>query len=59
MSPVLFYVNYQHFSVLVLGYTLFPPIYREIENWDFECCSRLDFHIFPMIKKVKNWCFLD
>ena len=39
--------------------TLFPPIYRDIENWDFECCSRLDFPIFPMMKEVKNWSFLD
>ena len=31
--------------MLVLGCSiLFPPIYREIENWDFECCSRLDFY---------------
>ena len=49
----------QHFLMLVLGCTLFPPIYREIENWDFQCCSRLDFPIFPIMKKVKNWSFLD
>ena len=47
------------FWMLVLACTLFPPIYREIENWDFECCSRLDFPIFPMMKEVKNWSFLD
>ena len=62
MWPALFYVSSpfsQHFWMLVLGCTLFPPIYREIENWDFECCSRLDFPIFPMMKEVKNWSFLD
>ena len=45
------------FWMLVLACTLFPPIYREIENWDFECCSRLVFPIFPMMKEVKNWSF--
>ena len=46
--------------MLVLGCsTLFPPIHREIENWDFGCCSRLDFPIFPIMKEVKNWSFLD
>ena len=59
MCPALFYVNSQHFLMLVLGCTLFPPIYKEIENWDFKCCSRLNFPIFPMMKKVKNWSFLD
>ena len=39
--------------MLMLGCTLFPPIYKEIENWD------LDFPIFPMMKEVKNWSFLD
>ena len=29
--------------MLVLDCTLFPPIYRGIENWGFESCSRLDF----------------
>ena len=59
MWRALFYVNSQHFSILVLGCTLFPPIYTEIDNWDFECCSRLDFPIFPMMKEIKNWSFLD
>ena len=49
MCPALFYVNSQHFWMLVLGCTLFPPIYRDIEN----------FPIFPMMKEVKNWSFLD
>ena len=40
--------------MLVLACTLFPPIYTEIENWDFECCSRLDFPIFPMMKEIKK-----
>ena len=36
--------------MLVLSCTyIFPLVYIEIENWDFECCSRLDFPIFP------NW----
>ena len=39
--------------------TLFPSIYREIENWDFECCSRLDFPFLPMMKEVKNWMVTD
>ena len=26
--------------------TLFPPIYREIENWDFECCSKIGLSNF-------------
>ena len=59
MWPTLFYENSQHFWMLVLGCTLFPPIYREIENWDFECFSRLDFPIFPMMKEMKNWSFPD
>ena len=60
MWAALFYVNSQHFWMLVLGCsTLFPPIYREIENWDFECCSRLVFPIFLIMKEVKNWSFLD
>ena len=29
------------FWMLVLACSLFSPIYREIENWDFKCCSRL------------------
>ena len=37
--------------------TLFPPIYREIENWGLECCSRLDLPIFSMMKEVKNGVF--
>ena len=52
MCPALFYVNSQHFWMLVLGCTLFPPIYREIENWDFECCSKLLF--FPQWKSSKS-----
>ena len=59
MWPALFYVNSQQFWILVLGCTLFPPIYTEIDNWDFESCSRLDFQIFPMMKEIKNWSFLD
>ena len=59
MWPALFYVSSQHFSMLVLGCTLFTPIDREIENWDFECCSRLDFPTFHMMREVKNWSFLD
>ena len=47
------------FWMLVLACTLSPPIYRKIENWDFECCSRLVFTIFPMMREVKNWSFLD
>ena len=35
-----------YFLMLMLGGTLFPPIYKGIENWDFECCSRLGFPIF-------------
>ena len=49
----------QHFLMLVLGCTVFLPIYTEMENWDFQCCSRLDFSIFPMMKEIKNWTFLD
>ena len=63
MWPALFYVNsllfLNIFECKLLGWILFPPIYTEIENWDFECCSRLDFPIFPMMKEVKNWSFLD
>ena len=59
MWPALFYVNSQHFWMFMLGGTLFRTIYREIENWDFEWCSRLAFPIFPMMKEVKNWIFLD
>ena len=43
--------------MLALGCTLFPPIYREIENLDFECFSRLDFPIFPMMKEMKTGVF--
>ena len=39
--------------MLMLACTLFPPIYKEIENWD------LDFPIFPVMKEVKNWSFLN
>ena len=28
-------------------------VYKEIDNWDFKCCSRLDFPIFPMMKEIK------
>ena len=55
--PALFYVNSlfsKHFRIFVLCCTLFSPIYREIDNWDFECCSRLDFSIFPMVKEIKK-----
>ena len=45
--------------MLVLGCALFLPIYTEIESWDFEHCSRLDFPIFPKMKEVKNWSFVD
>ena len=41
--------------MLVLGCTyIFPPIYKEIENWDFECCSKLDFPIFPIDERHKK-----
>ena len=43
--------------MLVLGFTSFSPIYTEIENWDFECYSRLDFPIFPMMKEIKTGVF--
>ena len=33
----------EHFWIFVLGCTLFPPIYTEIDNWDFESCSRLEY----------------
>ena len=60
MSPALLILcKFPTFRMLVLACTLFPPIYREIENWYFECCSRLVFPIFPMMKEVKNWSFLD
>ena len=49
----------QHFWILLLSCTLFSPIYTEIDNWDSECCSRLNVSIFPMIKEIKNWSFLD
>ena len=49
----------QHFWVLVLGCKLFCPIYTEIDYWDFECCSRLDFPFFPIMKEIKNWSFLN
>ena len=39
--------------MLVLSCTSFPPIYIEIENWDFECCSRRDFPIFPIMEGKK------
>ena len=45
--------------MLVLGCTLFPLIYKEIDNWDFECYSSLDVPIFAMMKKIKNLSFLD
>ena len=43
--------------MLVLGCTSFPSIYTEIENSDFECCSRQDFPIFPMMKEIKTGVF--
>ena len=45
--------------MLLLGFTLFSPIYTEIDNWDDECCSRLDDSIFPVMKVIENWSFLD
>ena len=48
-----------HFWILVLGCKLFAAIYTEIDNWDLDCCSRLDFLIFVMMKEIKNWSFLD
>ena len=44
----------QHFLILVLGCTLFTPIYTEVDNLDFECCSRLEFQVFPMMKEIKK-----
>ena len=44
--------------MLVLGCTLFSPIYTEIENWDFEYCSRVEFPIFLIMNEIKNWSFL-
>ena len=44
----------QHFWILGFGCTLFPPVYTEIDNWDFECCSKVDFPIFLMTKKIKK-----
>ena len=49
MWQALFYVNSlfsQYFWMLVLDGTLFPQIYTEIENWDFECCFRLHVPVF-------------
>ena len=57
MWSVLFYLNSQQFWILLLGCTQFPPIYTEIDKWDFECCSRLDFPIFPMMKEIKTVVF--
>ena len=47
----------QHIWILVLGCKLFTLIYTEIDNWDFECCSRLDFPIFLMIRDKKTGVF--
>ena len=59
----LFYINSLffslHFLMLVLGCTLFPLIYKEMDNWDFECYSSLDVPVFPMMKKIKSLSFLD
>ena len=58
MWPALLYLNYlcfpKHFWTLVLGCTSFPPIYTEIDNCDFECGSRLEFPIFPMMKEIEK-----
>ena len=62
MWRALFYINplfSQYFWMLLLGCTLFPRIYKETENWNFECCFRLHFPIFPMMKEIINWSFLD
>ena len=61
--PALFYVNSlfsQNFGILVSDCTSFPTIYAEIEEWDFEYCSKLDFpFFFQLVKQIKNWNFLD
>ena len=44
----------QHLWMLVLGCALFHPVYTEKENWNFECCSRLDLSIFPNWWKSKK-----
>ena len=57
MWTALFYVNSLCFPKIFEFWcfcTLFIPIYTEIDNWDFECCSRLDFPIFPMMKEIKK-----
>ena len=60
MWPGLFYVNSLCFPKFFEFWgILFPPIYTEVFKWDFECCSRLDFPIFPMMKEIKNLGFLD
>ena len=59
MWQALFSVNSLCFPNIFECCRLFPPIYTEIENWDFECCSRLDFPIFSIMKEIKNWNFLD
>ena len=59
MWPALFYVNTlcfpNIFESLLLGCTLFSPIYTEIDNWDYECWFWLDVSIFPIMKEIKNW----
>ena len=51
--PASFYVNSLCFPLFlsfgVIGSTLFPPIDTDIENWNYGCCSRLEFPIFS------NW----
>ena len=62
MWPAVFYVNFlfpHYFLMSVLGCTLFPPIYTGIENWDFKCCPRLVFPIFPIDERDKKLEFLD
>ena len=56
-QPYLFYVNSQDFWTLMLACTLFSPIYWEIENYDFECYSRLVFQFFPWWKRWKTGVF--
>ena len=55
----LIYINSLCFSNIFEFWccTLFPQIYTEIENWDFEFCSRLDFPNIPMMKEIKTGDF--
>ena len=43
----------KNFLMLVLGLYIISQ-FTQMENWDFECCSRLDFPIFPMMKEMKT-----